>query len=143
MYLAIFASGLHILGVVGAFLGVSSRAMALWGPQPDVPRALRADNLWGLAALLVVGTGLWRLLVTEKGWAFYSVGTMFHLKMALFALVGVLELWPMYVLMRHRIRGDALSVATANRIARVSWVQVVLMVVMPFTAAGMARGLML
>ncbi len=136
----IFAA-LHVIGIAAALAGIGLRATALWGEHPDLPRALSADNLWGLASILVIGSGLVRLLLTEKGWPFYAGNAMFHLKMGLFGVVGCLEFWPMFVLLRHRIQGTELSRSTCNRIGQISALQFALLLAMPFAAAAMARGL--
>lgn len=67
--------------------------------------------------------------------------------MGLFVLILLLELWPMITLIRWRIaasRGQITSVdplvPTANRIAMISRIQSVLLVVMLVLAVMMARG---
>lgn len=68
-------------------------------------RLFLADTVWGLAALLWIGTGLWRLLAgLEKSTAYYLHSHVFLTKMALLAMVLLLEVWPMVSLIRWRLR---------------------------------------
>lgn len=140
-------SAVHLLGVVLAFSSVFLRARALARVGADdaaLSAALRADNVWGISALLLVGTGLARLLWLEKGWEFYSHGPFFHAKMTLVGLVFVLEGWPMVtlVLLRVRERRDGLSLDArrASLFSRISYAQAALLFGVLFCAPMMARG---
>jgi putative membrane protein len=103
-----------------------------------------ADSLWGLAALLWISTGLWRLLAgLEKGTGYYLQNHVFLTKMALLILILVLELRPMVTLIRWRsaVSRDQLpDTRTALSLARISFVQAGLVVLMVFAATAMARG---
>lgn len=110
----------------------------------DVETAEKADNLWGISALLVGGTGIARLMWTEKGTAFYMVHWAFHGKMAVLVLIGTLELVPMVLLLRYRMqsyRGRPLSPVPTAALARICWIQAALLLTMPVFAAAMARAL--
>ena len=102
---------------------------------------------WGLAAALWIATGLWRVLAgTEKSPGYYVWNGAFMAKMGLLLLILILELWPMFTLVRWRrarakgiIDLGALAPA-ARRIAVISYVQTVIVLVMVLLAAAMARG---
>ncbi len=104
-----------------------------------------ADSLWGLAALLWVATGLLRVFGSfEKGSAYYLHSSSFWTKMAFFVLVLALEIWPMTTLIRWRLRsraGTMPDLSAARGMARISYVQALLVVCMVFAATAMARGL--
>jgi putative membrane protein len=102
------------------------------------------DSLWGLAAVLWISTGVWRLLGgLEKGTGYYLQNHVFMTKMALFGLVLLLEIRPMITLIRWRLmvsRGEAPDTSGAQLLARISFVQAVLVVLIVFAATAMARG---
>jgi putative membrane protein len=104
-----------------------------------------ADTVWGLAALLWISTGLWRLLGgLEKGTAYYLQNHWFMTKMALLVGLLVLEFVPMLTLMRWRqrvARGEPQDTNRAALLSRISFVQAALIVLMVFAATAMARGL--
>jgi putative membrane protein len=134
---------LHLLALGVGLGAVGFRAWACFrlseGPAEDwLPRVLGADNLWGLAALLWIGTGLARAFGgLEKGSDYYLASDMFRVKMALFALTFLLEAWPMVALIQAR-RGRPLQ--HARLFGWISVVEAVIVVVMVFVAGRMARG---
>lgn len=111
----------------------------------DLQRVFRSDALWGVAAALWVGTGLWRLLAgLEKPTGYYLQNHMFLTKMGLFVLLLVLEVSPMVTLMRWRrimAAGQSLDTGPARRMANISFIQAGILILMVFTAAAMARGI--
>lgn len=139
-------AALHLLALGIGLGAVVARGIALRS-RLDGP-ALRwvffADTAWGVAAVLWIGTGLWRLLGgLEKGTEYYFENHAFLAKMALLAAVLALELWPMITLIawrRRAVRGQAPDTTAAARLARISFVQAALVVLMVFLAAAMARG---
>ena len=141
---------LHLLALGIGLWAVLARAAALReGARADaLRRAFLADTHWGVAAILWIGTGLWRWLgATEKSTAYYNGNHIFYAKMGLLALIMALELWPMVTLIRWRIAigrgGSAEAVArpeAARRIAAISFVQAGLVVLMVVAAVLMARG---
>lgn len=148
--LRIVVASLHLIALGLGLGAVLTRGNALREPVTagSFQRALRADNLWGGAALLWLVTGLWRAFGgLEKGSEYYLANHFFLTKMALFALVFVLEAWPMVTLIRWRLasaRGASpetfVAPAKAQRIAIVSHTEALLVVLMVFAAAAMARG---
>jgi putative membrane protein len=140
-------ASLHLLGLAVALGAIVARARALRAPAEAarLPAAFAADNLWGISALLLLSTGLWRAFGgLEKGSAYYLGSHTFWGKMLLLALILVLEVWPMVTLIRWRIargRGAVVDLSAAPMIARVSAVQAVLVVAMIFAATAMARGI--
>jgi putative membrane protein len=127
---------------------VWARARLLGAPTLDGPtlrRALAADVWWGVAALLWVASGLWRLLAsTEKPTAYYVGNHVFWTKMALFGAILVLESRPIVTLSiwrRQLARGETPDLSTAPGMARTSYEQAVLVILMVLAATAMARGL--
>lgn len=140
VWLSATFSAVHILGVALAFGGITARARALG--RGDIPAALGADNLWGISALVLLVTGLLRAFSTlEKGSGYYLASPAFHLKLTLFGLILALELWPMITLLRWRLQPQHRDVGRAVLLARMSWLQLGLLLLVPFVAAAMARGL--
>jgi putative membrane protein len=136
---------LHLLGL-GVGLGavwVRARAFHAGSDGATLRRALAADNAWGLSAVLSLGTGLLRAFAGyEKGSAYYLQSDAFLAKMALVALILVLELWPMIALVRARLaRATSIPPAQALAFARISDVQAVLLVLVVCCATAMARGM--
>ncbi|MCK6523712.1 DUF2214 family protein [Myxococcota bacterium] len=140
-------SALHLLAMGLGLVSLRGRGLALAGPldAPGRQQLLRHDNAWGLAAALWVGTGLARAFGgVEKGLDFYMASGAFHLKMGLFALVLVLELWPMITFLRWRFDiacGREPDTRRARAFLWINRVEAVVVVLMVFVASFMARGL--
>lgn len=144
--IAAAVSALHVLALALGLPAVHLRGRALKGPldRDGLRRLFVADNVWGLAAGLWLVTGLARAFAgLEKGSAFYLGSRLFWAKMALFAAVVALEIWPMVTFIRWRARlgrGETPDTSRAAALYAVNHVEVVLVVLMVFVAALMARG---
>jgi putative membrane protein len=141
-------AAVHLLALGIGLGAVWARARSLGGRELDlgaVRRVLTADAWWGVAALLWVATGLVRLLAgTEKPTGYYLHNHAFWAKMALFIAILLLEIRPIVTFGRWRAavrRGELPSVVPAAALARVSYIQAVLTVLMVLAATAMARGL--
>jgi putative membrane protein len=143
---AAVVSALHVLALALGLPAVFLRGRALKGPLDErgVARVLAADNVWGLAALLWIASGLLRAFAgLEKGAAFYLSSRLFWAKMALFLAVLLLEVWPMVTFIRWRVargRGQAPDTGGARRLYTLNHLELALVVVIVFVAAFMARG---
>lgn len=148
--LRIILAALHLLALGIGVSSVLARGTAL-RESPTVAsfrRVFRADLLWGIAAVIWITTGLWRVFgETEKTVGFYFSNHLFLTKMGLLVVVLVLESWPAMTLGRWRRairRGDSpetvFSESVARRIATISHVEATLVVIMVFLAVSMARG---
>lgn len=139
-------ASLHLLAF-GLGLGAifaRGRALAAARTVSDLRPVFLADNLWGIAAALWLGTGLWRLLGgLEKSTGYYLEHPLLHAKLGLFLLIIVLELWPMVALIRWRRsarRSVAVDLTRAPLFARISYVQLALLLPILFLATAVARG---
>src|SRR5689334_24996686 len=95
----------HLLGFSVAVASIYSRALVFKevSDRAALHRGFRADNWWGISALVLVGTGLWRALASvEKASSWYWTNHIFQAKMALLGLILMLEIWPMIVLLSWR-----------------------------------------
>ena len=148
-------SALHVLALAFGFSGLFMRGLKLRELRKDRGNAairsalLRADNVWGLAAVLWIVTGLVRAFAgLEKTPDFYLRNGFFWVKMALFATAFALEIRPMVAFIKWRIAKKHGETAVAAAVAaspldlfvRLNDAEVVLILVIPFVAALMARG---
>ena len=144
--IAAVVSALHLLALALGLPAVYLRGRALRGPldTAGLRRLFAADNVWGAAAGLWLVTGLLRAFGgLEKGTAFYLGSHAFWLKMALFALILVLEIRPMVTFIRWRMglrSGRTPDTSSARGLYLVNHIEMALVVLMVFVAAFMARG---
>jgi putative membrane protein len=143
-------ASLHLLALGIGLGAVMNRAAALREPitPASLRRVFRSDTMWGIAAVVWIGTGLWRVIgQTEKSTAYYLHNRVFWTKMGLLLAILVLEVWPMVTLIRWRIAtarhgapDTSVWTGPARRIAAISALQAVLVVAMVVVATAMARG---
>jgi uncharacterized membrane protein len=144
-------SALHVLALALGFGAVFARGLRLRDLRKEpanavaLRRLFQADNAWGIAALLWIVTGLLRVFGRlEKESDFYLRNGFFWVKMGLFALVFVLEIRPMMTFMawrKARARGkDPVAGTDLSSLVALNNAEVVLVVLIPFVAALMARG---
>jgi len=139
-------SSLHLLALAIGLPAVFLRGRALKGPldSEGLRRLLAADNVWGLAAVLWIVTGLLRAFAgLEKGTEFYLRSPLFWTKMALFLIVLLLEIRPMVTFIRWRVqlgRGQTVDTSPARALYTLNHIELAVVAVMIFVASFMARG---
>ena len=140
-------AALHLIGLGMALGSVWARARALRGSLDvaGLRRVFYADTWWGVSAVVLVGTGLVRVIAgMEKGMDYYLQNHVFWGKMALLLGIFALEVSPMVTLVRWRMqrsRGEAPDTGGAGRLARISDAQALLLLLMVLAATAMARGI--
>lgn len=152
--LAIVLAGLHYIALPVGMGGLFMRGRYLRGlrargqDSATLSGLFAADSFWGVAALLWIATGLTRAFGgVEKQPAFYLRNGMFWVKMGLFLLIFLLEIWPMVTFIRWRIaqkkQAPLVGFDRLPTLVRVNDLQLGLLLIMPFAAAAMARGVWL
>ncbi|MDB6445376.1 MULTISPECIES: DUF2214 family protein [unclassified Pseudomonas] len=143
-------AAIHLLAFALGLWAVLTRGTALRrlaGGVDAVRNVLVADSVWGMSALVLLVTGGMRAFGGfEKGSDYYLHQPLFHLKMTLLLLILLLELVPMITLIKWRMalgKGLAIDASRAGRLARISHVEALLMMLMVVAATGMARGVSL
>ena len=117
----------------------------------EVPAAFvrllpRIDAGFGIAAMLLIATGIFRIFASGKGWHFYAGNPIFWTKMALFATLGILSIWPTmhFLSWRKSARPDGSVSVESSQFARIRTFLVAELAVLfaiPLFAALMSRGI--
>jgi putative membrane protein len=107
---------------------------------------LRVDAIYGASAALVVIVGLIRVYYTEKGASYYLHNGAFIAKIALFAIVGLLSIYPtrIFISWRRALKsgGDpTMDEPQRASLRRIVHVELTLLVILILCAAFMARGI--
>ncbi|WP_255987645.1 DUF2214 family protein [Chitinolyticbacter albus] len=109
-------------------------------------RLARYDIVYFLSAMIVLASGLARLYFGAKGAAFYLSNPVFHAKITLFVLIGLISVYPTrrFQAWRRAVLADPGFVPEAADLRRVRsclMIESHLLVLLPILAAFMARGL--
>jgi putative membrane protein len=145
--LRLILAWLHLIALAIGPAAVWGRARSLraWRREPNDSRALRrafaADSWWGVAAIVWLATGLWRLLAsTEKSTSYYLANHVFYGKMAMFITVVVIEISPMITLIKWRRGAVPPNPRDGQRIEITSYVELAIVLVIVLFAVALARG---
>lgn len=112
---------------------------------PEARRIQRADLIYGISAGLILLFGLLRVFFFEKGSAFYAISPFFWVKMAAFAGVAMLSIYPTIRFLNwnqalKENKAPEISQAEFSRIRRLFWLEMVGLVLILLSAPLMARG---
>jgi putative membrane protein len=147
MTLAQIIAAIHLitLGIGYGFAWMRARQLAQVKSLKDLDAVFFADNMYGIASLLWIITGIWRAFGgLEKGTDYYLESTAFLIKMTLFAAIFVVEIYPMVTFIKWRKKlkqGKEFSLAPSRLLSRLTYLEVILLTAMVFTAVMMARGM--
>jgi putative membrane protein len=138
---------MHFLAILTLVVFISSEAAlcrAEWMNASVVERLARVDRIYGIAAGLVLLTGLARTWWGMKGTAWYWHQPLLHLKLGLFIAVGLMSIKPTMMFLRWRKTlqaGGGLPSPDEVRSAR-RWVMIQAHVIalIPLAAVFLARG---
>jgi putative membrane protein len=109
--------------------------------RAELAKLSRIDAVYGLAALtlLTVGLTLW-LGSFGKPAVYYSKNWIFHTKISLFALIGLLSIYPTIFFIKNR-KGDPDEIVAVPK--SVFWMlrlELVILLIIPLLAGLMSRG---
>lgn len=133
---------LHYLGFAGLAAALALE-LALFRPEvpgPVARRLARIDALYGLSALVVLGTGLLRFLVYGKPAEYFLKNGLFHVKLTLFVVAVLLSIYPTIRFVRNRNADDGGQVTYPPVMGVLMRVQLLILFVIPLLAVLMARG---
>ena len=106
---------------------------------------VRMDAVYGVAALAILVIGFLRVFYTEKGSAYYFHSIPFIAKIALFAIVGLISIYPtrQYLSWRKSLKENrvpAVDDRVRRKIRMTLHIELTLLFSMMLCAAMMARG---
>lgn len=108
----------------------------------ELDRLSKIDAVYGLAALVLLGVGmtLW-LGGIGKPTDFYSKNPIFHVKLTLFVLIGILSIYPTVFFLKNRKGDPEEEIAVPKGIFWSLRLELLLLLVIPILAGLMAKGI--
>jgi putative membrane protein len=100
----------------------------------------RVDALFGLSAMTALGAGLLLWFVYGKGFAFYARNPVFHAKLTLFVIVGLLSIRPTVFFLKQRKGNPADTVAVPAGLINLIRIELAVALAIPLLAVMMAKG---
>ena len=105
MTLEAILAALHLVAILTFVVFLSSQAALCrmeWMNAAVVERLVRLDVIYGAAALVMIGSGLARLLWGIKGVSWYVSQPLFHIKITIVVVMAILSIWPSIMFRRWR-----------------------------------------
>jgi putative membrane protein len=103
-------------------------------------RLARIDGLYGASALVVLGSGLMKLLVFGKPASYYMQNGLFHVKITLFVVALLLSIYPAIKFIKNRKTPDDGQAVFPGAIGVLLKIQLLFLLLIPMLAVMMARG---
>lgn len=105
MTLEAVLAALHLVAILTFVVFLSSQAALCrieWMNAAVVERLARLDVIYGVAAMVMIGSGLARLIWGIKGASWYLSQPMFHIKITIVVAMAILSIWPSIMFRRWR-----------------------------------------
>tara|TARA_R110002020_G_scaffold450738_1_gene664414 strand:+ start:1088 stop:1534 length:447 start_codon:yes stop_codon:yes gene_type:complete len=108
----------------------------------EIKRLATIDGVYGMAALilLAVGLTLW-LGGYGKPSEFYTMNFIFHIKITLFATIGILSIYPTVFFIKNRKGSPEELVEIPKTIFMLLRLELLLLFIIPLLAGLMAKGI--
>jgi len=98
------------------------------------------DAMYGVGAVITLTAGLLLWFAVGKPASFYTANWIFHLKVTLFALIGILSIFPTYYFLRNR-KATTEFITIPRYIVTIIRIELTLLIIVPLLAVLMARGI--
>ena len=138
---------LHLLAILTMVVFISSEAALCrvqWLNAAVVERLAKVDLVYGIAAIMVLATGVARTVWGVKGTSWYWTNPLLHVKLTLFVIVGLISIFPTMTYFRWRkaLRATGALPAEADilKTRKLVMVQAHLIALIPLVAVFLARG---
>lgn len=133
----------HFIGIMVLYAALLAAHLSTARSMPRrlVRRVATLDLVCGLAAAVVLATGLLQWFAVGKPAAYYTGNGLFHGKLTLFVVAGLLAIKPACFWRRHRAGDPDDAVAVPGSIKGLQGAQLLVLILLPILASLIARGI--
>ncbi|MDP4582610.1 MAG: DUF2214 family protein [Verrucomicrobiales bacterium] len=134
---------LHFVSIFILVAAVLGQHLILRGSitRALVGKAQKLDIAYAIAVVVVLATGLLQWFVVGKPADFYSSNPVFHTKLTLFLVIGLVSIYPSVYLGKNRKGAPDELVTIPKGIIWSVRVELFILFLMPLLATLMARGI--
>ena len=147
MTLEAILAALHVVAILTFVVFLSSQAALCrteWMNAAVVERLARLDVIYGVAAVLLIASGLARLFWGVKGMSWYVSQPLFHIKITIVVAMALLSIWPSIMFRRWlrnlRATGAMPEAIEVKKVRRLVMIQSHVLPVVAVIAVFWARG---
>lgn len=138
---------LHYIGIMALMGALISEHLILKPSinKEQIKSLATIDLIYGLAAIIVLATGLLRWFVYGKGYDFYMSTPLFHIKLTLFIILGILSIFPsikFYKWNKQVKRNEELKITEkgVKKLLMFIRIELLIITIIPLLAVLIARG---
>ena len=102
-------------------------------------KVLKIDTVYGLSALIVLGTGLLQWFIVGKPSAYFNTNFLFHIKFTIFLIMAIISLFPTRFYIKKRKQSKDV-VRIPKSIFTLLKIELLLLFIIPLLAILMANG---
>jgi len=137
----IFFRYLHFIGIMGlaSTLVMQHLVIATEVTQKELKKMIFLDIIYAICVLITLIAGLMLWLSVGKDASFYSTNWVFHVKLTLFIVIGLLSIYPTLFFKKSKKMGAEI-VKIPKMIIMLIRMQLLLVFIIPFLGALIAKG---
>ena len=142
MELLVTIKYLHYISIFGVVSSVVAEHLLVKPKmtRSEISRVAKLDSIYGICAIMVLVMGLLMWFVVGKPASYYNSNWIFHLKVTLFIIVGLLSIIPTIYLLKNR-KGDPDEVLEVpKKIKMMIRLELLILFLIPLLATLMANG---
>lgn len=142
MNLLIFIRYIHFLGII-LIAGALAVELALFSKsmkRNKIKQLFVVDGIYGAAAIAAVGAGFLLWFVVGKPADYYAHNYIFHIKVGLAILLGLLSIIPTVFIFKNRKGSMDDMVEVPGHILIIVKLEVLILLMIPLLAVAMANG---
>lgn len=134
---------LHFASILALGAGLIGQCVLMRGAmlRSEIVRLQKLDIVYGLSAILVLVTGLLQWFAVGKPSSFYSGNPVFHAKITLFLVIGLVSIYPSVFFGKQRKGEPEDWVQVPGGVVWSVRAETVLLFLLPLLATLMARGM--
>jgi len=140
----IFVRYLHFIGIFCLFASVFAEHMMITPTmtRKQIKKVAVIDSIYGISALVVLIAGLLLWFWVGKPAEYYSKNPIFHTKLTLFVIMGLLSIKPTMYFLKHRKGNDLdTEIEVPKSILMYIRMEMLLLVIIPLLAVMMSIGI--
>jgi len=106
----------------------------------QIKRLFKVDNIYGFFAIVIVAAGLTLWFGVGKPAEFYTKNPVFHAKIGVYIIVGLLSLYPTRFYWKYRKANEDEVIEVPGSLKKVIAAELILLFIIPLLATLMAQG---
>jgi len=132
-FIAVFA----IVGAIFAEQFLVSKNMS----RKEIKQISKIDAIYGFGVLLVLFAGLILWFTVGKPAQYYSRNWIFHAKLTMFVVLGLLSIYPTVFFMKNRKGSDLdTQISVPGSVILLLRIEILIIIIMPILATYMSLG---